>query len=332
MRPSLFIHQFWHIPFPPPDILRLLPSRHARGGAARAARQRPGRVSDRSLRRELPRLRRPLRARGARRSRRTRSCTFAIASCTSARFRSASTSRVSRRWRRRPTSDARVARRCARGTPTARASSECASTASTTRRAFPSDSARSTRCGPNRPSCASGSRSSSSARRRAAMCRRTHLLERDVVDAVIVDQRAVRQPALDADRADQRERRRRSARRGVSRRRPVHRLVAAGRDEPRRQGVRRLPARRARRADAEPIHRIGRGDRRRGADQSVQRRWLRRGHSRRARRCRPRSGGAACTACDASFTTRPSSTGSSRSSRVQPKSWDSGRSPNLPRR
>jgi alpha,alpha-trehalose-phosphate synthase [UDP-forming] len=26
MRPSLFIHQFWHIPFPPPDILRLLPS------------------------------------------------------------------------------------------------------------------------------------------------------------------------------------------------------------------------------------------------------------------------------------------------------------------
>lgn len=26
MRPQLFIHQFWHIPFPPPDILRLLPS------------------------------------------------------------------------------------------------------------------------------------------------------------------------------------------------------------------------------------------------------------------------------------------------------------------
>src|SRR5207249_1445440 len=26
MRPSLFVHQFWHIPFPPPDILRLLPS------------------------------------------------------------------------------------------------------------------------------------------------------------------------------------------------------------------------------------------------------------------------------------------------------------------
>jgi alpha,alpha-trehalose-phosphate synthase [UDP-forming] len=26
MRPALFIHQFWHIPFPPPDILRLLPS------------------------------------------------------------------------------------------------------------------------------------------------------------------------------------------------------------------------------------------------------------------------------------------------------------------
>ena len=26
MRPTLFIHQFWHIPFPPPDILRLLPS------------------------------------------------------------------------------------------------------------------------------------------------------------------------------------------------------------------------------------------------------------------------------------------------------------------
>jgi trehalose 6-phosphate synthase len=26
MRPSLFIHQFWHIPFPPPDILRLLPT------------------------------------------------------------------------------------------------------------------------------------------------------------------------------------------------------------------------------------------------------------------------------------------------------------------
>lgn len=25
IRPSLFIHQFWHIPFPPPDILRLLP-------------------------------------------------------------------------------------------------------------------------------------------------------------------------------------------------------------------------------------------------------------------------------------------------------------------
>jgi alpha,alpha-trehalose-phosphate synthase [UDP-forming] len=25
MRPNLFIHQFWHIPFPPPDILRLLP-------------------------------------------------------------------------------------------------------------------------------------------------------------------------------------------------------------------------------------------------------------------------------------------------------------------
>lgn len=27
MRPSLFIHQFWHVPFPPPDILRLLPTR-----------------------------------------------------------------------------------------------------------------------------------------------------------------------------------------------------------------------------------------------------------------------------------------------------------------
>ena len=26
IRPNLFIHQFWHIPFPPPDILRLLPS------------------------------------------------------------------------------------------------------------------------------------------------------------------------------------------------------------------------------------------------------------------------------------------------------------------
>ena len=26
MRPSLFIHQFWHIPFPPPDIIRLLPT------------------------------------------------------------------------------------------------------------------------------------------------------------------------------------------------------------------------------------------------------------------------------------------------------------------
>ena len=26
MSPNLFIHQFWHIPFPPPDILRLLPS------------------------------------------------------------------------------------------------------------------------------------------------------------------------------------------------------------------------------------------------------------------------------------------------------------------
>jgi trehalose 6-phosphate synthase len=26
MRPTLFIHQFWHIPFPPPDILRLLPA------------------------------------------------------------------------------------------------------------------------------------------------------------------------------------------------------------------------------------------------------------------------------------------------------------------
>jgi alpha,alpha-trehalose-phosphate synthase [UDP-forming]/trehalose-phosphatase len=25
IRPNLFIHQFWHIPFPPPDILRLLP-------------------------------------------------------------------------------------------------------------------------------------------------------------------------------------------------------------------------------------------------------------------------------------------------------------------
>src|ERR1051325_5316424 len=26
IRPNLFVHQFWHIPFPPPDILRLLPS------------------------------------------------------------------------------------------------------------------------------------------------------------------------------------------------------------------------------------------------------------------------------------------------------------------
>ena len=26
MRPTAFIHQFWHIPFPPPDILRLLPA------------------------------------------------------------------------------------------------------------------------------------------------------------------------------------------------------------------------------------------------------------------------------------------------------------------
>jgi trehalose 6-phosphate synthase len=26
MRPTAFVHQFWHIPFPPPDILRLLPS------------------------------------------------------------------------------------------------------------------------------------------------------------------------------------------------------------------------------------------------------------------------------------------------------------------
>ena len=26
MRPNLFVHQFWHIPFPPPDILQLLPT------------------------------------------------------------------------------------------------------------------------------------------------------------------------------------------------------------------------------------------------------------------------------------------------------------------
>jgi len=26
IRPSMFVHQFWHIPFPPPDILRLLPA------------------------------------------------------------------------------------------------------------------------------------------------------------------------------------------------------------------------------------------------------------------------------------------------------------------
>jgi alpha,alpha-trehalose-phosphate synthase [UDP-forming] len=26
MRPTAFVHQFWHIPFPPPDILRLLPA------------------------------------------------------------------------------------------------------------------------------------------------------------------------------------------------------------------------------------------------------------------------------------------------------------------
>ena len=69
MRPSLFIHQFWHIPFPPPDILRLLADRDARSGAARDARQRSRRVPDRPLRRELPRLRGAIRPRSARRSR-----------------------------------------------------------------------------------------------------------------------------------------------------------------------------------------------------------------------------------------------------------------------
>ena len=124
-----------------------------------------------------------------------------------------------------------------------------------------------------------------------------NLLERDVTQSVIAINEKFGNAGLDADRADQRERRRRSARRRLSRGRSVYRVVAAGRNESRRQGIRRLPARRTRRAHSQPLHRIGRGDRRRRADQSVQRRRLRRSDSNVARPCRPMSDAGACIAC-----------------------------------
>ena len=123
---------------------------------------------------------------------------------------------------------------------------------------------------------------------------------------------------LDADRAHPRERPRRAARGDLSRGRPLPRVVAAGRNEPRREGVRRVPGRRARRAGAEPLHRRGRGDRGRGAHQPVQRRRVRGRHSRPRSRWSPTSGGGACARCARSCIARRSSTGSKASSRAAP--------------
>ena len=187
--------------------------RHARGRAPRLARQRSHGISDRPLRREFSRMRRPVHAGSARRSRATRRSPFAIASCRSAHFRSASTSTRSRAWRRRPTA-ARASKRCADDTPRASGSSAFASIASTTRKEFPSASARSKRCGPNRPSCASNSRSSSSARpvaHRSAGVQPARARSRRSRSCRINETFGTRR--LDADRADQRERRFRSARR-----------------------------------------------------------------------------------------------------------------------
>ncbi len=191
-----------------------------------------------------------LRARGARRSREPDRARFATAPFTSARFRSASTSSASRRWRRRPRARARRQDAARRGTPKARANSACASTASTTRREFPSDIRALDTLWTESPRAARAVhvhlRLHAVAQRRARVQRRssaTSIAGRDR------DQRPIRQPTtgrrscsinenVDADLLAAR----------VSRRRHVHRLVAAGRNESRRQGVRRLPARRARRA------------------------------------------------------------------------------------
>ena len=86
----------------------------------------------------------------------------------------------------------------------------------------------------------------------------------------------------------------------LSRGRHVHRVVVAGRNESRRQGVRRLPDRRTRSAHPQPLHRIRRGDRRRDVDQSVQRGWIRRGDSHGARDVARRTASDACIACVAS--------------------------------
>ena len=72
---------------------------HARSGAARTARQRSHRISDRSLRGELSRLRRAVHPRRACRSRAPDDRVPRPRRARSARFRSASTSSGSRRWR-----------------------------------------------------------------------------------------------------------------------------------------------------------------------------------------------------------------------------------------
>ena len=174
MQPSLFIHQFWHIPFPPADILRLLPIGIARSGPPRDARER-SRSSSRSTatprtfsiawskfvpEAHVDRARQTV----AFRNRVVSVGAFPISidvehfvndGVVAGRARHASTTLRDRYAQRRPT---------------ARAS---ASTASTTRREFPSGFARSIRSGRSRPSFASGSRLFSSALRRAPICRRT---------------------------------------------------------------------------------------------------------------------------------------------------------------
>ena len=248
MRPSLFIHQFWHIPFPPPDILRLLAARHARSGAARDARQRSDRIPDRPLRRELPRLRRA--ASFPRRASITCDQTIAF------RDRTVHVGAF-------PISiDVERFEQMA-------ATPESAARVETLRDRYATRHAAARRLRRSRRLHEGNSRAHPRARHavdriaRAARAVHVHLRLHAVAHRSARVQRArARRRRSRSSRSTQRSARADwtpivlinenvdsdllAAR--LSRGRPVHRLVAAGRNESRRQGIRRLPARRARRA------------------------------------------------------------------------------------
>ena len=217
MRPSLFIHQFWHIPFPPPDILRLLPT-----GTHEAVLR--GMLGNDLIEFQIDRYAANFLdcvekfVPEARVDHANQTIAF--------RDRVVQRRRVPDQHRRRAVrEDGVVADSAARVDDAARAvcqgrraSSASASTASTTRREFPSAFARSKRCGTESPEL----------RERFTfifVCTpsRTDLpaynaLERDVIQSVIAINAEFGNARLDADRLDQRERRLGSARRRLSRR------------------------------------------------------------------------------------------------------------------